>query len=42
MAGADRFFNYSKVKKLDENNIKFVTHHWSSNFNKGFDLYQTI
>jgi len=41
MAGADsKIFNYSKVKKLDENNIKFVTHHWSSNFNKGFDVYQ--
>lgn len=29
-------------KHLDKKNIKLVTHHWSDNYNKGFEIYNKI
>ena len=41
MSGADeKVFNPSGLEKLDTKKIKFVTHHWSNHFNKGFDIYK--
>ena len=40
MSGSDSdIFNDNESAILDKDNIKFVTHHWSSHFNKGFDIY---
>ena len=40
MSGADsNIFNSQGSSSLDHAKIKFVTHHWSSHFNKGFDTY---
>ena len=41
MSGADEeVFNTNGLSKLNEEKIKFVTHHWSNHFNKGFDVYK--
>lgn len=40
MSGADtEIFNTKNTKKFNKADIKFVTHHWSSHENKGFDIY---
>ena len=40
MSGADKnIFNQSNLAKFNRKKIKFVTHHWSSHKNKGFDIY---
>lgn len=40
MSGADeRVFNKKDLVNFDNKKIKFVTHHWSSHSNKGFDIY---
>lgn len=31
-----------KNKILDRENIKLVTHHWSDNYNKGFEIYNRL
>ena len=31
-----------KKEQLDKKNIKIITHHWSDNFMKGFDVYNFI
>ena len=37
MSGADEeVFNKNGLSKLNKEKIKFVTHHWSNHFNKGF------
>lgn len=33
---------YKSNKKIDNNKINIVTHHWSDNFLKGFDIYDKI
>jgi glycosyltransferase involved in cell wall biosynthesis len=33
---------YKKSKKLDNGKINIVTHHWSDNYLKGFDIYHSI
>jgi hypothetical protein len=42
--GADtRIFNRDYRKKWDRSGpLKLVTHHWSSNYNKGFDIYREL
>jgi len=43
--GADRniFYPNKLINKLNEQEkIKIVTHHWSSNFMKGFDIYERL
>ena len=41
MSGADeKSFNENGLSKLNKEKIKFVTHHWSNHFNKGFDIYK--
>ena len=35
------FFNNSKIYKKS-NIVKIVTHHWSANFKKGFDIYKFL
>ena len=41
MSGADpNVFNPKGSSKLANDSIKFVTHHWSSHKNKGFDIYR--
>jgi len=42
--GADsKIFNPEGRKKWNENEpMRIVTHHWSSNINKGFDVYQEL
>lgn len=43
MAGADsKVFNFSEETPLNRENIKIVTHHWSSHFNKGFETYHYL
>ncbi len=43
MSGADpNIFNPSEAAIFDESKIKFVTHHWSSHKNKGFDIYKSF
>lgn len=43
MSGADtEIFNTSNSSKLNKDKIKFVTHHWSSHQNKGFDIYKVF
>jgi len=45
LAGADKtIFNRKDIDlKIDKSNkIKIVTHHWSDNWNKGFDIYKRI
>ena len=38
-----RIFNPLKRRKWDKKKpIKIVTHHWSSNYMKGFDIYQRL
>ena len=37
----DWYFPISE-KKLDRSNIRLITHHWSDNYMKGFDLYHYI
>ena len=40
MSGADSdIFNDIDSAEFSKDNIKFVTHHWSSHVNKGFDIY---
>lgn len=40
MSGADsEIFNDIDSAEFNKENIKFVTHHWSSHVNKGFDIY---
>ena len=43
-AGADKkIFNRSNIKKYkNEETLKLVTHHWGTNPNKGFSVYQKI
>jgi len=39
----DCFFDVSKNRKIEKNEkISIVTHHWSNNFLKGFDVYDFI
>ena len=33
---------YPSAKRTNKNKIKIVTHHWSANKNKGFDLYKKL
>ena len=41
MSGADpNIFNSIGSSKFKNNKIKFVTHHWSSHKNKGFNIYR--
>ena len=42
LAGSDReIFNNSNIQSWDKKSkLKFVTHHWSNNWNKGFDVYK--
>ena len=41
MSGADpKIFNPLGEAKFENKKIKFVTHHWSSHKNKGFDIYR--
>ncbi len=42
--GADKkIFNmFGRNKRKKNNKFKLVTHHWSSNYNKGFDVYKQI
>ena len=45
LAGADRkiFNNENTNYRIDKSKkIKLVTHHWSDNWNKGFDIYKRI
>ena len=45
LAGADRsvFNNNNTYYKIDKSQkIKLVTHHWSDNWNKGFDVYKRL
>ena len=40
MSGADsNIFNQNKLNIYDKQKHKFVTHHWSSHHNKGFEIY---
>lgn len=39
--GCNQHFYYKEVKKISEP-IKVVTHHWSDNFMKGFDVYEFL
>ena len=40
MSGADEeIFNQENLTIFDPKKIKFVTHHWSAHYNKGFDIY---
>ena len=43
-SGADpMFFNTSKLKRWNNHEpLKIVTHHWSNNWYKGWDVYQQI
>ena len=36
------FNNFEKVKWNGSEKLKIVTHHWSSNIMKGFDIYKTL
>ena len=41
MAGADTsIFNNSNMNEFNTENIKFITHHWSAHYNKGFEIYK--
>ncbi len=40
--GADEKLFYYKEKKINNNAINLVTHHWSNNWMKGFDIYDYI
>jgi len=44
LAGADpNIFNMKNKKTLNKNEkLKIVTHHWSGNWNKGFDIYERL
>ncbi len=44
MAGANReYFNPESLKVWDKNEkLKIVTHHWGTNKNKGFEIYEFI
>ena len=37
-----KWYHPGLPKKLDINNIKLITHHWSDNYMKGFDVYNFI
>jgi glycosyltransferase involved in cell wall biosynthesis len=37
-----QFHKFKNKKKLDLSKIKIVTHHWSTNPKKGFDVYSSI
>ena len=41
-AAAQEFINYKDYYKSFDGIINLVTHHWSDNSNKGFDLYQKL
>ena len=36
------FHNFKKHNKLEDKNIKIVTHHWSTNPKKGFNYYKEL
>lgn len=36
------YFYPSKNKFFDKKNVKIVTHHWSNNWNKGFEYYKLL
>ena len=42
LAGSDKeIFNNKNIQSWDKKSkLKFVTHHWSNNWNKGFDVYK--
>ncbi len=42
--GADKniFNRLGRDKRKENSKFKLVTHHWSSNYNKGFDIYEQI
>jgi len=44
LSGSDsKIFNLSNTSRLEKKDkVKLVTHHWSSNKNKGFDIYEKI
>tara|TARA_B100000427_G_scaffold40044_2_gene28869 strand:+ start:6413 stop:7501 length:1089 start_codon:yes stop_codon:yes gene_type:complete len=42
MSGSDESIFKSSKKKIDNSKFKLVTHHWSSNWNKGFNIYEKI
>tara|TARA_Y100000310_G_C20640892_1_gene793832 strand:- start:638 stop:1582 length:945 start_codon:yes stop_codon:yes gene_type:complete len=37
-----RWYYPNKENTLNEKNIKLITHHWSDNFMKGFDIYNFL
>ena len=44
LAGADKnIFNLKNIKRWNKNEkVKIVTHHWSDNWNKGFEIYKEL
>ena len=44
LSGSDEniFFPEEIKSPLDNRKFKLVTHHWSANWKKGFDIYQII
>lgn len=37
-----KIFHNNEISKPSSNLIKIVTHHWSANYNKGFDIYKFL
>ncbi len=40
--GCNPGWYFPENKKIDKRNIKLITHHWSDNFAKGFDVYNFL
>lgn len=41
-AALESFFNKEKPKRTTNEKVKIVTHHWSNNPKKGFDVYSSL